>query len=655
MITKNTITIEPWMTELWAWADKFEISEESLPRHRESLLTITDLDIRSNQLTELPESIGQLTRLRRLMVSNNQLDRLPDSIGQLINLECLDISDNPLTTLPESIVHLKELEFITIAEDGSRNKLVGLSAEVADFLRGLSHGCKGWSDTLKPIRSTSIQEYLLRQQRLNRNAVVDEDTDHIPLESIDREALQEVIRWAELCDLPSHTILRDPDELANQTSLSIDSYTQPIPKAIGCLTQLRSLAFNSCMSSGSCADQADDILPNTIANLVNLETLSLVCKGLAFLPANLHELKNLKTLEITFHDVTTIPKVLADMSCNIKLHLHGNQDKLPDNLLDDLADIRCLTELSINDERLTILPDNISQLKNLRALNISSCSLKEIPQTVGALTHLTHLTLNCESLERLPESVGQLSELEELTVISEKIEQLPARLANLTHLRGLDIPAHLVDQLPIGIIERYRNNELWIKNITFTKLYTPQMSEYDLSRYGFFLISDNWDEKALIDLRFKTTPEFLLGLQTTEKTIKQFDVVDGIIICQPDEVQQVMNMFETTFNEFMGNDPTDIEKALSFSKPAKFIQASVLEMSKSDQALSQIIDKIPKDITIKDMMFKAESNRHFTFDEFKVISDTIDNMGVEDEHIFYSTEVVDKPKYCWMGMIYMVS
>ncbi|WP_182407308.1 leucine-rich repeat domain-containing protein [Psychrobacter sp. GP33] len=655
MITKNTITIEPWITELWAWADKFEISEEDLPRNREGLLNIIDLDIRSNQLTELPESIGKLTRLRRLIVSKNQLDRLPDSIGQLINLECLDISDNPLTTLPESIVQLKELEFITIAEDGATNKLVDLSAEVTGFLRGLGHGCKGWSDTIKPIRSTSIQEYLLRKQRLNRNTVVDEDTDHIPLESIDREALQEVIKWAELCDLPSHTISRDTDELVKQTSLSIDSYTQPIPKAIGCLTQLRILIFNSCMSSGSDACQADDILPNTIANLINLETLRLVCNGLSFLPTNLHELKNLKTLEITFHDVTTIPKVLADMSCNIKLHLHGNQDKLPVNLLDDLADIRCLTELSTNDEHLTILPDNISQLTNLRVLNITSGSLKQIPQTIGALTYLTHLTLHCEVLEHLPESVGQFSQLEELIVISEKIGQLPDSLANLTRLRGLDIPAHLVDQLPIGIIERYRNNELWIKNIAFTKLYTPQMSEYDLSRYGFFLISDNWDEKSLIDLRFKTAPEFLLGLQTTKKTIKQFDVVDGIIICQPDEVQKVMNMFETTFNEFKGNDPTDIEKALSFAKPAKFIQASALEMSKSDQVLSQIIDQIPKDITIKDMMFKTESNRHFTFDEFEVISDTIDNMGVEDEHIFYSTEVVDKPKYCWMGMIYMVS
>lgn len=102
-------------------------------------------------------------------------------------------------------------------------------------------------------------------------------------------------------------------------------------------------------------------------------------------------------------------------------------------------------------------------------------------------------------------------------------------------------------------------------------------------------------------------------------------MVDGIIICQSDEVQQVMNIFKTTFNEFMGNDPADIKKALSFAKLAKFIQASVLEMSKSDQARSQIIDQIPKDITIKDMMFKAESNRHFTFDEFEIVLDTIDN------------------------------
>lgn len=303
-----------------------------------------------------------------------------------------------------------------------------------------------------------------------------------------------------------------------------------------------------------------------------------------------------------------------------------------------------------------VLPRNQAELLALTDLSIDCSQLTKLPESIGYLYNLTHLTLNCEALERLPESVGQLSELEELIVISEKIEQLPDSLANLTHLRGLDIPAHLVNQLPMSIIERYRNNELWIKNIAFTKLYTPQMSEYDLSRYGFFLISDNWDEKSLIDLRFKTAPEFLLGLQTTEKTIKQFDVVDGIIICQPDEVQKVMNMFKGVFcNEFTAIPYPDVEEALSFAKPGKFIQASALGMSKSDQVLSQIIDQIPKDTTINAMMFQAESDREFTLDDFKIVVDVFDKIGIKDEYTFYNTEVVDKNEHCWMGMIYMVS
>ena len=139
------------------------------------------------------------------------------------------------------------------------------------------------------------------------------------------------------------------------------------------------------------------------------------------------------------------------------------------------------------------------------------------------------------------------------------------------------------------------------------------MSEYELSKFGFFLTSDNWDEKALIDLKFNAASVFLLGLQTTEKTIKQFDVVDGVVICRPDEVQRVINMFETIFNEFAGICVTDIEKVLSFARPAKFIQANVMGMFKSEQVLSQIIDQIPEEITLKSLMFQVESNHYSQF------------------------------------------
>ena len=301
-----------------------------------------------------------------------------------------------------------------------------------------------------------------------------------------------------------------------------------------------------------------------------------------------------------------------------------------------------------------VLPRNQASLLALTDLSIDCSQLTNLPEGIGYLYNLTNLTLNCDTLDCLPESIGQLKQLENLTVNSHKIQQFPDGIANLESLRLIDVPNQLIARLPNAVIERYRNNELWIENISFTKLYTLQMSEFELSNFGFFLTSDNWDEKALIDLKFKAASEFLLGLQTTEKTIKQFDVVDGVVICRPDEVQRVINMFETVFNEFTGICVADIEEALSFARPAKFIQANVMGVFKLEQVLSQIIAQIPEEITVKSVMFQVESNRHFTFDEFKVISDTIDNMGVEDEHIFYSTEVVDKPKYCWMGMIYMV-
>ena len=302
-----------------------------------------------------------------------------------------------------------------------------------------------------------------------------------------------------------------------------------------------------------------------------------------------------------------------------------------------------------------VLPRNQASLLALTDLIIDCSQLTNLPEGIGYLYNLTNLTLNCEALERLPESVGQLSQLENLTVNSHKVQQFPDSIANLENLRLIDVPNQLIAQLPNAVIERYRNNELWIKNILFTKLYTPQMSEYELSDFGFFLTSDNWDEKALIDLKFKAAPEFLLGLQTTDQNIDAFDVMDGVIICKPDEVQKIINMFKDIFcNETVGIDFRDIREAINFAKPAKFIQASALKVSESDKVFSQIIDQIPEEITVKSVMFQVESNRSFTVDELQIMADTIEKMDMKDEHIFYNAEVVDKPKYCGMGMIYMV-
>jgi Leucine-rich repeat (LRR) protein len=70
----------------------------------------TRLDLSYENLTVLPEYIGQLTQLQYLNLSQNRLTQLPESLGQLIQLQYLNLSYNHLTELPASLRNLKSLK-----------------------------------------------------------------------------------------------------------------------------------------------------------------------------------------------------------------------------------------------------------------------------------------------------------------------------------------------------------------------------------------------------------------------------------------------------------------------------------------------------------------------------------------------------------------
>jgi class 3 adenylate cyclase len=76
----------------------------------------------NNPLIKLPESIGQLTQLRHLKASGNRLAELPESLGQVTHLRDLELRSNQLTVLPESLGKLTELRSL----DVSRNQLIAL-------------------------------------------------------------------------------------------------------------------------------------------------------------------------------------------------------------------------------------------------------------------------------------------------------------------------------------------------------------------------------------------------------------------------------------------------------------------------------------------------------------------------------------------------
>jgi len=85
-----------------------------LPESIGQLTALQFLRLDSNQLSTLPESIGQLTTLQRFWLQHNLLTTLPESIGQLTALQILRLDDNQLTTLPESIGQLTALQFLRL-------------------------------------------------------------------------------------------------------------------------------------------------------------------------------------------------------------------------------------------------------------------------------------------------------------------------------------------------------------------------------------------------------------------------------------------------------------------------------------------------------------------------------------------------------------
>jgi internalin A len=84
------------------------------------------LNLSNQALTELPESITQLSQLQSLMLDGNRLTTLPESLARLSQLQLLSLINNRLTMLPEALQKLPKLEELYL----HGNEALGLPMEV---------------------------------------------------------------------------------------------------------------------------------------------------------------------------------------------------------------------------------------------------------------------------------------------------------------------------------------------------------------------------------------------------------------------------------------------------------------------------------------------------------------------------------------------
>lgn len=90
---------------------------EELTEFPRAICQMTDLKqvtITNNKIASIPADIKRMTELKKLKLSGNQLTTLPPEIGEMSSLESLNLSNNPLTEIPSEIQNCKSLKKITL-------------------------------------------------------------------------------------------------------------------------------------------------------------------------------------------------------------------------------------------------------------------------------------------------------------------------------------------------------------------------------------------------------------------------------------------------------------------------------------------------------------------------------------------------------------
>lgn len=95
--------------------------------------SINEYNFKSKQTLKIPETIGKLKYLKKLILKRNNIQYLPESIRELAFLKELDISHNKLQEIPQSIKYLKKLQKINL----KHNKVKEIPDSLMLFLKSL--------------------------------------------------------------------------------------------------------------------------------------------------------------------------------------------------------------------------------------------------------------------------------------------------------------------------------------------------------------------------------------------------------------------------------------------------------------------------------------------------------------------------------------
>ncbi|KAK4792137.1 hypothetical protein SAY86_022572 [Trapa natans] len=187
------------------------------------------------------------------------------------------------------------------------------------------------------------------------------------------------------------------------------------------------------------------------------------------LPSWAGQLRGLRTLKFFANEVNLFPAEFSDL-----VSLERLQVKIPPPGLERIAlhKLKDLKELELSKvlRRPCVFPlmSEIAQLKCLTKLSVCHFSIRCLPPEIGCLNKLEYLDLSFNKMKSLPNEITSLSSLISLKVSHNKLMELPCDLPSLQRLESLDLSNNRLTSL--GSLEFGTMPSLRSINLQFNRL-----------------------------------------------------------------------------------------------------------------------------------------------------------------------------------------
>ena len=268
----------------------------------------------------------------------------------------------------------------------------------------------------------------------------------------------EKITWKNIENIPeSMNFLINIKELDVSGDFFHTSSIVVIPDSIGDLMSLKSLNLSFSQVSS---------LPESIGNLSSLQNLDLSSTRISSLPETIGNLTSLQSLSLSLTKISSLPESIGNLTSLQSLSLSLTKIS---SLSESIGNLPSLQILDLSYTQIRSLPESIGNLPSLQSLNLSNTKISFLPKSIWNLTSLQGLSLRYTQIRFLPESIGKLTSLQSLNLSATQISSLPENIGNLTSLQNLDLSSTKISSLPesIGNLTRLQSLDLRSTKVSF--------------------------------------------------------------------------------------------------------------------------------------------------------------------------------------------